>query len=476
MEKFIKNIKSAAERFREICEKYKVENKVPFIRIVTHYDTDGITSGAILARALQRADCEFWLSTVSQLEKTVFEKISKEKFDILFLLDLSGDFELVKTIKSDVFILDHHETKNVIGVIPKNITFANPFLHGIKNDEISGAGLTYLFAKEINPQNKDLADLAVLGMIGDTLGNSISKINQSILNDSNVAVKKGLKIFSSTRPLHKALEFSSNIFIPGVTGDSNGAVQFLREIGIKFDNEKTLLDLSDEELSKLVTAIVLRKINHKNNSQDDKDSKSETLSTESILGNIYTLKFFNRTEDARELSALINACGKLGNSDVAFSFCLGSYDAKEEADRLYFDYKKHIVEGLNYVRTMNNKIEGKNYVVYNCKTAIKDSLIGVVLSILSNSFIYPAGVVFVGLAYREDGKIKVSTRISGSRDENKTEKTSKINLRDILLNTCSHLNADCEVGGHERAAGCLVPIFLEENFINALEQELSKIK
>ena len=43
-------------------------------------------------------------------------------------------------------------------------------------------------------------------------------------------IKKGPTVFSAMRPLHKALEFSSSVFIPGVTGNFNGALEMLREI------------------------------------------------------------------------------------------------------------------------------------------------------------------------------------------------------------------------------------------------------
>lgn len=466
MEKIISKVREAVSRFRETDK-----NKV--VRIITHYDADGITAGAILVKALQRADRKFRLSIVKQLEDSVLKEVAQEAcdYDAIFFLDLSGNFKIIKNINTKIFVLDHHEVDD--DAYESGIVFVNPFLLG-KENEISGAGLTYLFAKELNERNKDLSDIAILGMVGDMLGRSISKINNSILNESNVSVKKGIPLFSSTRPLHKALEFSSSVFIPGVTGSPSGVLNLLRESGIKTDSNKTLLSLSKEELSRLITSIVLRRI-----------GKSDA---DSILGNIYILKFFNRTEDARELSTLINACGRLGYGDVALALCLGSAEAKEIAEDVSRDYKNFLIEGLNYVEK-SEKTEGKGYVIFNCKSSVRDSIIGVIISILASSFIYEDGKVIAGLAYRDDGKIKVSARVSrkdfkeygesekyGENEKYEENKESKINLKELLCKVCKDIDIDGSAGGHVNAAGCLIPVAMEEAFINALEQNLNELK
>lgn len=473
MERIIKEIKGAVARFKNILE--NAEN--PFVRIITHYDTDGITAGAILAKTLQRIDCGFHITIIKQLEKKVLEELIKEfqnQKGIIFFLDLCGNFDLIRNMNTEVFILDHHQIDGSLS-LPKNISLVNPSFFSSGKEEISGAGLAYLFSKEFNERNKDLAHLAVIGMVGDVLGHNISKTNNMILQDSDVEVKKGLSILSSTKPINKALEFSTELFIPGVTGNSDGAVQMLRDAGIKFDNARNMASLNQEELSKLVTAIVLRKAEHPAESgkisEDNNEITDSEKSADAIIGNIYTLKFFNRTEDIRDLSSLINACGKLDNGDIAMEFCLGSPKAKEEAEKIYDARKKQIIDGLNYIKNLKSRIEGKNYVIYNCKDMIRDSVIGTILSILAFSFLYPAGNVLIGMAYRDDGKIKVSARITKkSNGINKRE----INLKEIVNSACESAGIDGESGGHANAAGCLVPVINEEKFINAIQQELQR--
>lgn len=453
MEKILNEINNAAQKFKKVSDKHSR------IRILTHYDADGLTSGAILSRALQRADCNFHTTIVKLLENRIIEQVREEKnWDILFILDLCGDLDSIKKIERPVFILDHHEVEKTD--LPENITLVNPFLIS-KSEEISGAGLTYLFSKAMDEHNRDLSQLAVVGMIGDILAESISKIYNFILSDSDVIIRRDLPLIYSTKPLHKALEFSSSMFIPGVTGSSDGAIELMRNIGIKPSSDVTLLTLNKEELKSLVTAIILRRI------------EKISAGADSILGNVYILKFFNRLEDGREMSSLLNACGRLDYGDVALTLCMGCEKSKEEAERIYEDYKKCLIESLDYIKNFKEKLQGEGYVIYNCKSAIKDSIIGTVISILSLNDLFPAGEIIVGMAYREDEKIKVSARISRNKSD---VKNNEINLKELLCKVCAEIidKREGEFGGHSNAAGCLIPANKEDIFITALEKELKR--
>lgn len=415
------------------------------IKIVSHHDTDGITSAAIMARTLAKLDKKFIVKIVKQLEKEQLELIKPKKKEVIILLDLGSSYlhELSK-FDTDIFVIDHHE---ITSVHEKNVTFINP--HLFDEEEISAAGLTYLFCRQISP-DPDLAKLAVVGMVGDMLDREISKLNNRVIEDAEVVIKKGLMLYPATRPIHKTLEFSS-FYIPGVTGNSKGVVSLLKEIGIDRVNGeyKSLIELTEEELSRLLTAILLR----------------TNLEGERVIGNIYLVKIFNKLEDARELSAMINACSRLGYSHVALSLCLNSKKAVKEAETVYAEYKQHLVSALNYAE--QNKMEGKGYIILNAKDKIKDTLIGTVASIMSMSRNYEAGTIIVTMAYDSE-KVKVSARVCGREGRN---------VRELLGATIEKLGGEC--GGHPLAAGCLVTkekeISFMEELIKNLETEIIKV-
>ena len=412
------------------------------IKIISHYDTDGITSAAIASRAFQRWGKKFSLQVVKGLEEQFIRELPENQ--VLIFLDLaSGSLGYLKDKKTEVFIFDHHE---IVQEIPANVTMINPLI--LNHEPISGAGIAYLLAKTISPQNTDLAHLAVIGMVGDVLERNLGKVYDDILKDADTVIKKGLLIYPSTRPLDKALEYSSNPYIPGVTGSYLGVLDVLREANIPKINGKykSLYELTNEEMSSLVTTIMLRYTGDKNPAD--------------LIGNLFLIKFFNKLEDAREISALINACSRMDYPSTALGFCLGNKKYKEEAERIYIEYKQHLVAALKHVAESENKITGKNYTIINAKDNVKDTIIGTVASIISNSPTYTQGTVIVALAYNQD-KIKVSARIAGRNGRN---------VREVLHQVVVPLGG--EVGGHPAAAGCMITRDKEEKFITELQKVL----
>ncbi|MEM3074412.1 MAG: DHH family phosphoesterase [Candidatus Pacearchaeota archaeon] len=430
----LKEIKSSVEKF--LKESHNKE-----IQVVSHFDTDGITSAAIIVKCFKKLNLKFHLKIIKNLDKETISELSKDKLTIF--LDLaSNSFNYLKEFNSQIFILDHHE---IISDIPKNITMINPRFFG--EEEISSAGICYLFAKEIDETNKDLAYLAVIGMVGDMLEKNIGKTYNIILKESDVIIKKGLLLYPATRPLDRVLEYNSLVYIPKVTGSNIGACNFLRDIGIQKENGKykTILELDKEETSKLLTAITLNRID---------SGKSDDL-----IGNIYLINFLNKLEDAREISVMINACSRNGDPGMAVSFCLQNKKAKDYAEKIYAHNKQNIIKALNIIPELK-KIEDKNYLIINAEDKIKDTIIGTVASILSNSKIYNEGKAIIALAYNQD-KIKVSARMVGKSGKN---------IREVLNSVVEIIGG--EVGGHPFAAGCLIKKEKESEFIQELKKKL----
>ena len=341
MEKKRNNLES---EIKSVVKKFLEKSKDKETQIISHFDTDGITSATIIIQTLKKLDRKFSLKIVKNLEKEFIDELPKNK-PTLFLDLGSGNLNhIAKSGLKDVFIIDHHE---IIQEIPEEINIINPELH--KKQKISSSCLTYLFCKQINPENKKFAKLAIVGMIGDMLEKETDKLNNEILNDGEVKRKRGLLIYPSTRPINRTLEFCSNPYIPKVTGNTKGVLELLREAGLNPINGKykSLIELDKEEMSKLVTAILLRNPKSKN---------------EKMIGDIFLLKFFNKLEDARELSAMINACSRLGKSSIAIQFCMEIPEAKKKAESIHIKYKQFIISGLKFA-SETEKIIGEGFVI-----------------------------------------------------------------------------------------------------------------
>lgn len=433
----------------KLSKEFLEETKNKPVRIISHHDTDGITSATIVARALKKLDKKFSIKIVKGLDDEIVSKeLLKNKSEVIIFTDLaSSNLDYFQNIENPIFIIDHHEIDKK--KLNEKIKIVNP--HLFDEEEICGAGLSYLFAKAISLDNKELSKLAIIGMIGDRHEKNISKFYQQIIQDTkDLEIKKGLAIYPATRPLRRALEYSTSPYIPGVTGNSDGVLDLLRETNIP--SEKSLLELDDKEMSRLITSIMLK--------MTKGDKRDE------VIGNLYILKFFNRKEDVRELSTLINACSRLGYYDVAISLCFENEKTKNKALDIYTEYKQELITGLRVAEQIE-KIKGNGFVILNVKDKIKDAIVGTVCSMLSSSLNYEEGTVLIGMAYNKD-KIKVSARIVGREGKN---------LKEILEKTIvgfkqKHPNANVEVGGHEKAAGCLIEKDKESDFIQELQKNL----
>ena len=423
---------------QEFLEKIKGKR----LQIVSHFDTDGITSARIMIGALKRLDQSFDLKIVKNLTKEFISSLSNKKL-ILFLDLASGSLKEIKEAElREVFIVDHHE---ISGEIPRNVRIINPELFDKR--KISGAGMTYLFCKEINEKNKEFAKFAVLGTIGDSLEKDLDSINHGILEDSEVQRKKGILIYPSTRPINKVLEYCSDPFIPGVTGNSEGVIELMREINIGSNGGKykSFMELDEEETQRVVTSIMLRNPKIKN---------------KELLGELFLIKMFGKLEDAREMSAKINACSRNGESDLALRFCMEDNEAKKKVEAIHVKYKQQLLSGIKYAQEEAERIEGRGYVIINAKDKVKDTIIGTITSILSHSPVYDKETILIGMAYDKE-KIKISARSVGKKGRN---------IREILSNIAINFNG--EVGGHEFAAGCTIGKEHEKEFLKNLKRDL----
>ncbi|MBU1704906.1 MAG: DHH family phosphoesterase [Nanoarchaeota archaeon] len=362
-------------------------------------------------------------------------------------------------------IFDHHEPE---AVESQNIIHVNPHMFGIDGSrEISGAGVVYFFTKAVNQDMEKFAHIAVIGAIGDVQeDNGFSKLNDEILKDAvkhgNMKVIQGLRIFGAqTRPVHKVLEYCTTPYIPGVTGSESGAIQFLQQIGInpKRGTEwKKIVHLDQEEMQKLCTGIIMKRLGEKN--------------PEEILGNVYILPNEEKespTRDVKEFSTLLNACGRMNKASLGIGACLGDTKTKKRAIQSLLEYKKEIVNAIKwYEKNQNSKdvIKKDGYIIINARDKILPTIAGTLGSIISRSNDIKDGTYILSMADLLDGTIKASLRVAGLNQE--------VDLRATIKSITDRIEG-CEAGGHMHAAGAMIPVEKEQEFIKIANEILRKI-
>ncbi|MFX0103876.1 MAG: DHHA1 domain-containing protein [Candidatus Hodarchaeota archaeon] len=460
------------------------------IHIYTHLDADGLSASAILGKALFRERIPFQITVLKQLEKEEIAKISentKEYNNFLIFTDYgSGQFlelqkELIlKNNFNSFIILDHHIPQNVSGkedidLINSiyNNTFEwqiNPYFFGINgSSEISGAGLSYYFAKCLNSKNVDLSPIAIVGAIGDIQNQgpnkSFSSINSLILKDAKdggyIEVISDLN-FSSIKPLNEAIAYSKEINLPGLTNDPNRALIFLQTLGILMENSKgiirTLSDLNQDEKQKLSSAI----IEYASIKLDIEPSKI----VEKLIINRYLIKkevIGSELYDAAEFSNLLNACGRTNSASLGIAIAMGDRKTAYQKSRdILIDYRNSLMKSLTWIYD-NQKIQQKEYIQYFFgEDVIPENIIGTVTSMLvfENFEGFDNSKPIFGLAKREDEDVY---KVSGRAHEKIVKKG--VNLSQAIRDACVLSNLDVLGGGHPPAAGTKIPIASVEIFL-----------
>lgn len=429
------------------------------VRIIGHFDTDGLCATAILELALKKENLNYVSTQVQSLDDDFIEDIAKDT-EVCLFLDVGSNKEnqISEAFKDKlVYILDHHDLEGE-SVLDTHI---NPHKQGIdERNAISGAGVAYFFVMGMNPRNRHVAHLAVLGALGDTQDqNGFAELNNRILRHAiiqkSVQVGKRLKLYGlGSRPLVKVLEYSSDIGIPGVTGSEDGVRALLDDLHISYEWKgrlKKWFHLRPFEQERLTEKILELK----------KDTPEEDL-----LVPTYNFVLERRRElrDGKEFATIINACGRLEQYDTALDALLGDDIAKEKAIMQLRVYKSTIRDALKQVDEMREHdelFESDKLAVINFGNSLPTSMAGIIASILARNKLYRAGTVVCTMARGDDETTKVSLRASMD--------TADVKLQESLARVVEPF--DAASGGHDNAAGAVIKTEQEDAFVENLKKE-----
>ncbi len=454
------------EHVKSVADKFKTIDKKEIIRVVSHLDSDGICAASILVNALKHENYKYIISIVQQLNKNILSKLVKEKYNYYVFTDIgSGQINTINELFKDkkVFILDHHQPESKTN---DNIYHANPHLLDIDGGkEISGSGVVYFFSKYLTNESL-LPHIAVIGAIGDVqeeegFKHLNNEILQEAIHQKRIKQSRGLRVFGAhTKPLHKILEYCSDPYIPGVSGSESGAIQFLQEVGIdprKGNYWKKIIDLTDEEVKKMIAAIVVK--------------RSGLENPENVLSNRYVLVDEEKGTTFRtvkEFSTMLNACGRMKKPSVGINVCLGNKTARRKAIKVLTEYKKEIVNAIRWYKANLDSdaiIKKKNFIIINARDNVLATVIGTLASILSKSNDFKEGTFILSLARNSDNNSKASLRMIGSNNN--------VDLKKIVTEICEGID-ETEAGGHMEAAGALLPTDKETIFLEKAVSVLEK--
>ena len=210
------------------------------IKIYSHTDCDGISSGAILTGILKKIGREFGKDfNIEIVNLDVLENVPIEH-ELTIFSDLGSGQPVDKNANKDskILILDHHPPLRDIdycNTVDYDYLEINPIFYGIDgSQEICGGGLCYLLAKEFG--FTDLSWIGILAAIGDIQNGKTGKLeglNRTILKDAEEeglvnVITNDLSLYGrQTRPLFVALSYFSDVNLE-ITNDQNRALDLLK--------------------------------------------------------------------------------------------------------------------------------------------------------------------------------------------------------------------------------------------------------
>ncbi len=458
------------ERAREAAELIKMHIELGHtIRLISHRDADGITAGAILAKAVAREGGSFQLSIVKQVSEDLIEELAKERREIYVFSDLgSGSVKLIeeKLDFSTVVVADHHPPEGDFS--DDSHILVNPVPFGANSvRDLSGSGVAYFIAREMSRDNRDTAYIATVGAVGDMqeIDGTFHGLNLEVIEDGKklgiLNVRKELRLFGrESRPLYQMLAYSTNPELPGITGDERKAIEWLRSKG--FEPEMRYWQLREEEKKKLHDALVLHMIKYA--------APKEAI--DRLIGDVVISPLYPEGDprhEAREFSTLLNATGRLNAGTVGVAICLGDDEAYRQAQKMLEEYKREQIEARRFIiQNWNMADEGEHAYVFYAGGNIRDTLVGIAANMAINAGLAkPEKPVVVIADSEEDGRL-----VKGSART--TEKAVKMgyHLGNALREVAEKLGG--EGGGHAIAAGIRFPKDRIDDFIRLFNEALKK--
>lgn len=453
---------------QEIAERLR---SAPFVKVVTHIDTDGISGGAIASEALARAEIEHEVAFAKSLDEGILSEIKRKGPALVWFVDLGAGL-LHAMHGLDAVITDHHVP--TLREVPKalrgdlmrfaasldRVLMLNPHLEGEGSDVASGAGCAYAVAKALDPRNADLAAIAVVGAVADVQDQEFRRLsgyNRTILADGIAAgvlqAQIDLRLFGrETRPAYKILEYATDPWIPRLSGREEACIAFLLELGIDLkveDHWRSWSDLDRSEKQRVMSALVDHML----------ERGCGVKEAERLVGETYTLvreAVGSPTRDAKEFGTLINACGRYDEPEVGYRVCRGDRDEYlAKALKLLRGHREYLVESMETIAEAGiNQMDAIQY--FHAADKIRDTVVGIAASIALSREGASKGLPIIAFAQADDG-IKVSARTT----------------RDLVargLDLAAVMQAASKAvgghgGGHHAAAGATIPPGTEEKFL-----------
>lgn len=425
------------------------------VTVVHHIDADGVSAGAIACEALDRAGIPYRPHHVRSLDAHHVEEVLATGPEAAWLCDLgSVAHHAFTTAGLPTVVCDHHEL-----VRDGHEEFAghvSPLLVDLPGDSVSGAGLCFLVALALDPDNLDLLPLGLVGATGD-----LQDRNGGFHGANAAFVRAGcaaglldaaddLAFYGpETRPTTNFLAYTDERPVPGITGDRRGADALLSTLGI--DGRTPWSLLTEPERVRIRSALVNRRL----------DCGMGTGDLWRTVVRVAGEAPGSPLRELQEHATFLNSTARYDRPDIGLAVARGDRGAAfQEGRDLRQAHSKHLMAGLDHL--IANLQEEETLFWVDAGTSIRDTLIGIVCGMAVDRL--PAAKPLVGMARSGLDRTKVSSRAPRVGGQG-------LDLATLMRTAATTVGG--EGGGHPGAAGATIPAGSEPAFIQAIKEVLA---
>ncbi len=442
----IKDLTKLYKKAKEIIQSYPKETR---IRVISHYDADGITAAAIICKALYRDGYDFHATLMRNPFDKGLERVSKEDNKLVIYSDMgSGQIDTIEKMDFKSIIIDHHQP--IKKKTEDNVLQINCNHFGINgNYEACGATLSYLFAKEISKENIDLSSLAIVGATGDKqyIG-GFRGLNKNIIDEAikNKVVEEKTSIKLSGENIYESLFYAIDPYYSKISGNKKNIEDLLNNL--KINEEDNFKNLSSEQIRKLNSYLMLNII--KNGCEKN------------ILDTVIRKRYYTKIFDfeSERFADLLDSCGKSGNRGIAFSIALGDKKSLDDAIKIEKKYKEKILNELLRLEKEGFK-EKKGFRYFYTDS----SSIGGVIGGIATNFMLDIKKPLISIVRKND-EIHVSCR--GNQDLVKKGLDLGVAMKKASEKLGGH------GGGHAIASGATISSEKEKEFLEYVDDIIIK--
>lgn len=450
-----------SEEVREAAETIR---RAETVSVVSHIDADGISSEAIVRTAVARTGIPVTSHFVRQLEPLTMKAVPEDDSLKVFVDLGAGQQNLLEErglSPDEVLILDHH----VAQPCGTEYQQVNGVPHG--HTRLSAAGVAYFVARALDPENVDLAKIAIVGNVGDMMaretlglvGPAAEIVEDGVAHGSVHAVRRDLNCYgTSTRPVHVCLSYNDDPRIPGVTDDTRGALRFIERLGLDLRGPggrwRVWEELDDDEKRTITSALV-----------------QQLLAAGEGVDRLFAESYLFPGEPARsplrnasEFATVLNACGRWAKPRVGSAVCCGDRGpAYREAEYMLNNHRTIIRDLLQYI--LDTGVTELSHLQYlNVGDRYPDTIIGIGAGMALGKLNWRKPILIMCTLPEEPGLTKVSMRT------NEWSVRRGVDLQAALTAASGEFGGGG--GGHPIAAGAFIPHEAEEVFVGRVNDLL----